>query len=334
MLRRLVCRTSLSVIVVALAQGGCGGDSVGAPTKPIHVVPAGPRLAYVSQSQLHVVDPDGSHDTIVIAARQVSWYAWHGATERIAYLANGALRILDRATGSDRIVPSVGDASSVYWFDWSPDGSRLLYVEGTKIVVVTASGGSPVTLSVKTDYNGMPTWSPDGQSIATPDVGGTAVWIAPATGGVARRIDSPFGVSHTRWAPNGSAVTFEGAGGIWIAPADGSPAHEILHAPCWPYCGSNDIYQFPRFSPDGTRLAGIKGPGGGLWVANTDGSGVALFTSQAPIAPLPEWSPDGSTIAFVGGGLSSWDVYTMHPDGSFRSPVTHVGRADLPRWVR
>jgi Tol biopolymer transport system component len=329
-------RTAVLLVLAALPVG-CGGTGAGdGPTTPVQVVPAGPRLAYVFQSQLHVIDPDGTHDTSVTPAdRQVSWYTWNGATGRIAYLANGALRILDRATGSDRIVPSVGDASSIVWLDWSPDGSRLLYVEGQKIVVVTASGGSPVTLSVKTDYNGMPMWSPDGQSIATPDVGGAAVWIVPANGGTARKLNSPSGVAHTRWAPNGSAVTFEGAGGIWIAPADGSPAHEILHASCWPYCGSNDVYQFPRFSPDGTKLAGIKGPDGGLWVANVDGSGLVLFATQAPIAPLPEWSPDGSVIAFVGSsGVSSWDIFTMRPDGSSRNPVTHVGRADLPRWVR
>ncbi|HKN64631.1 MAG TPA: hypothetical protein VJW73_00040 [Gemmatimonadaceae bacterium] len=324
---------ALLTIVAALVQG-CGGDSAVAPTKPVHVVPTGPRLSYIYDSHLHVVDPDGGHDTTVIATRQVGYYAWHGATERIAYLANGALRILDRSTGSDRIVPSVGDASAIVWFAWSPDGNRLLYVEGTKIVVVTASGGSPVTLSVKTDYNGMPAWSPDGQSIATPDVGGAPLWIAPANGGVARKIDSPSYASHPRWAPNGAAVVFEGAGGIWIAPANGGAAYEILHESCWPACGSNDVYQYPRYSPDGTKLAGIKGPGGGLWVANADGSNLMLFPTQAPIAPLPEWSPDGSMIAFVGGGLSSWDIYTIHPDGSFRSPVTNVGRADLPRWVR
>ena len=326
-------RTPVSLVFAALSIG-CGGAADG-PTTPVPVGATSPRLSYVYQSQLHVVDADGAHDTTVTpASRPIGWYTWNAATARIAYLANGALRILDRAAGSDRIVPSVGDASAIVWLDWSPDGSRLLYVEGEKIVVVTASGGSPVTLPVKTDYNGMPVWSPDGKSIVTPDVGGAAVWIVPANGGAARKLDSPAGVAHTRWAPNGNTVAFEGAGGIWIAPANGSPAHEVLHASCWPHCGSNDIYQFPRFSPDGTKLAGIKGPGGGLWVANVDGSGLVLFTSQAPIVPLPEWSPDGSMIAFVGGGQSSWDIYTMHPDGSSRNPVTHVGRADLPRWVR
>src|SRR4051794_25986815 len=47
-------RTAVLLVLAALAVG-CGGTRAGdGPTTPVQVVPAGPRLAYVFQSQLHV----------------------------------------------------------------------------------------------------------------------------------------------------------------------------------------------------------------------------------------------------------------------------------------
>lgn len=320
--------------VLAVVALGCGGKGE-PPTSPPPTASAEPRLAYVFQNRLHVVSLNGRGDSAITpTGRQVDWYAWHGTSEHIAYMGNGALRILDRHTGTDRIVSAVGSASNVTWLDWSPSGSRLLYVEDGDIKSVNASGGSLFIFPLTTDYNGTPVWAPDGQSIVSANFGGAAIYVVAADGSFSRKLDAPAGSTHPRWSPDGRSVAFEGGGGIWIAPVDGSPAHRILFADCWPNCGSNDVYQYPRWSPDGTKLAGIKGPGGGLWVANVDGSGLKVYPATAPMAPLPEWSPDGTRIAYIGGSVSWFDVYTMAPDGSDIRAVSNVGHADLPRWVR
>jgi len=62
-------------------------------------------------------------------------------------------------------------------------------------------------------------------------------------------------------------------------------------------------------------------------------------TTQLQTATMPRWSPDGSTLAFVGdlfGGASpDFSLYTISPDGSHEILLDHVGGmlpASLPAW--
>jgi TolB protein len=54
-------------------------------------------------------------------------------------------------------------------------------------------------------------------------------------------------------------------------------------------------YSRPRFSPDGRRLALLKG--GRLWTMNADGSAKRRLTTRA--ASGPSWAPDSKSIAFA-----------------------------------
>jgi Tol biopolymer transport system component len=70
-------------------------------------------------------------------------------------------------------------------------------------------------------------------------------------------------------------------------------------------------------------------------VMNPDGSGRQNITNQPGLDLSPAWSPDGTTIAFVGGsgdvgsGDFESDIYTVHPDGSGRTKLTTAAYAGL-----
>ena len=55
---------------------------------------------------------------------------------------------------------------------------------------------------------------------------------------------------------------------------------------------------------------------------NADGSNVRIVTSVAGEAVFPQWSPDGTRIAFYSDKDDGWNLYTMNPDGSDMRRIT------------
>lgn len=64
-----------------------------------------------------------------------------------------------------------------------------------------------------------------------------------------------------------------------------------------------------------------------IWTMNADGSGAVQLTNTAAFDTKPQWSPDGSKIAFERGGA----VFVMNADGSDQRRVT-PGEGNYPAW--
>ena len=97
-------------------------------------------------------------------------------------------------------------------------------------------------------------------------------------------------------SPKGERVLFCARGDIFSAPVEKGPTRNLTHS-----SGAHD--KWPRWSPDGSRVAFISDKSGEdeVWVVAQDGSGTPeqLTSGGKAFRYAPEWAPDGKRIAFA-----------------------------------
>ena len=120
-----------------------------------------------------------------------------------------------------------------------------------------------------------------------------------------------------RWTPDHNKIAFvssrTGASKIFIMNANGTNPVQLTFGGC------NDRHPAP--SPDGTKIA-FQRPcaGGGLFVVNTDGSGLTQVTFNSA-DQQPTWLPDGSRIIFANNLETPTGIYRVKLDGTDRFPI-------------
>src|SRR5687768_8633783 len=167
-------------------------------------------------------------------------------------------------------------------------------------------------------------WGSLGELVCSVDVtslGSVTSWVADG---------DPRG-SPPAWSPDASRIAFTDGTEIHVVTLpDGGRTNLTNHpavdrAPAWSPNGAKIVFQSDR---DGA---------GDLYVMNADGSDVVRLTSNVGVDPSrahPDWSPDGSRIAFnclVDSG--NRDICRINADGSGLVRITSDPASDFdPSW--
>ena len=178
---------------------------------------------------------------------------------------------------------------------------------GAEVYVVEAQDGGASQLTDQAAVNQWPRWSPDGQYLA-----------------LVRK-------------PAGSGPITE-PGELVVVGADGAERQVISGAAVL------EAYAAPfAWSPDATRIVykalNRSDVAAGLNLVDV-ASGQVTELAAGRLGAMPDWSPDGSRIAFVsnkGEAAASNDpnleIYIMNADGSDIRPLTdHEGTDIAPQW--
>jgi dipeptidyl aminopeptidase/acylaminoacyl peptidase len=227
---------------------------------------------------------------------------------------------------------------------------------GYSAIFVADLGPSPspprrLTIGAEPGQENNPAWSPDSTQLAflsNRGLGGQfQVHVAPAAGGKAKRLTNLKGyLADLRWAPQGKQIGFlfienalREAGPVQpgvaevgeigktvqyqrltIVDVDSARVRPVSPADLY-------VYEYD-WSPDGWRCVLIAAHGSGdnnwyiaeLYALTLSSGQMQTLLKPAMQIAVPRWSPDGKSIAFIGGlmsdqGVNGGDIFTLPAAG-------------------
>jgi len=219
---------------------------------------------------------------------------------------------------------------------------------------VRAADGSANIFSVLPDGHGLQqlttgpqnhlcaAYSADGNEIAyCSDVSGNfEIWTMRANGTQQTQVTHLGGQAlFPDVSPDGTTIAFPGIigedphGEIYLVDArTGSDPVALTSCAGLAAGCSND---YPAWSPDGKRIvfvhtddidANDNAVNEQVWVMDADGGNKQQLTTDAPSKDqVPDWSPDGTKIAYASGASGIW---VMSADGSHQRQLTGCGPGD------
>jgi hypothetical protein len=299
----------------------------------------------------------------------------HNGAIAIAGDAYGVVSLIDPRTGSRSeltICPECATSGGFVDLAWSPDGTRIAFTtfrdhvpedlgSGTVGVFDVASNETTTIATCGSRPSGSGSscighlaWSPDGSRIAL-GVSGRLDLLDP--NGRNRTSLADLGdrgsVGRPTWSPDGSSIAFfvskGGSADLYRIDADGSNLDMVLDpqprsawadGPDWSPDGSRIAYTV--FVPDPSSEGRMSIPE--VWVVDAEGSRPSKLFEAGPCclgrSTGLAWSPDGTTIAFVGNepGAAAFDatvhprLYLIDPDGGGVQVLARDVPLGQPAW--
>ncbi len=305
--------------LVAVLIAGLSGAGLRAEDPVDAFIDALSRVRKLSETALA---PDGSQVAWVQSVDDKQGFATRSTAIFVKPLRDGR--------GEPRRVTARADATGgdERGLAWSPDSQRLAFLSDAEkkdqlqLYVTDANGGAPRQITHLKGSLADPAWSPDGKLLAflfiedAQRVPGAVEAVKRDTGLVEQKID------HQRIAI--------------VDPATGkvrqiSPADLYVHEYDW--------------SPDGQAFAATAAPGPGddNWyiaqlyrISRESGQTTSIFKTPMQMA-VPRWSPDGKSVAFIGGlmsdeGANGGDIYQVPAGGGEARNLT-PGIKSSPSWI-
>ncbi|MEM1214313.1 MAG: S41 family peptidase [Bacteroidota bacterium] len=92
------------------------------------------------------------------------------------------------------------------------------------------------------------------------------------------------------------------------------------------------LLHYPALNPDGSQLAFSYQ--GDIWTVPTTGGAARRLTIHESYEWGPQWSPDGTQIAFAGNRFGNDDIYTIAVNGGTPKRLTQHSASDgIPKWI-
>ena len=252
-------------------------------------------------SQIAVMLADGTGERRLTATRGRNFAAaWSPDGRRIAFVSTreqrqvrgvvvGQIFVMNADGTGARRLTDPDDGGADYGVAWSPDGSRLAFVcsgpdlSDDGLCIVGADGSGRRRLLAPGWRAEMPSWSPDGRTIAfsgwsPEETGYVHLWAVSPDGGAPRLLSAARTQSHEdspAWSPDGE----------WLAFLATRPVGGVLP-------------ELFVMRPDGTERRPVV-------------EGMPQHEGMLSFA----WSPDGERMAFVRYGTTSW-LSSVRVDGS------------------
>lgn len=172
----------------------------------------------------------------------------------------------------------------------SPDGTEIAFISdrdgNSEIYIMSVDGASVERLTNTSVNEHNPQWSPDGNKIvcyATADGAKDRVLILDAASGEATVIGSDTTKNiYPTWSIDGQSIVYaclpsESEKWVYSATLDGSKNEKLLPLPAF----------YPKYSPDGNRIAYIAGawPTSNVYVIDYSDGTMRCLTCDLQLAP-------------------------------------------------
>ena len=246
--------------------------------------------------------------------------------------ANSAIYVAEVSAPNATTRITAGDGKTAYEehdLAWSPDGKQIAFLSDAatqgqlQLFVMNPSGGSARQLTHMKGFLASPGWSPDGKTVAllftenATRAAGPLVAETPDEGVVSEEF-----LEQRLTLVDPAAATMR-----QISPAD------------------MYVYEFD-WAPDSKRLVitAAHGNGDDNWyiaglfkIDAVSGAMADVVAKPGMQIGVPKWSPDGKTIAFIGGLMSDepivgGDVYLVPEAGGNARDVTS-GMRQTASWL-
>ena len=254
---------------------------------------------------------------------------------------------------------------SIYSYDWSPDGQKIVLDDGHDVYTVNADGSGLEQLTQSTEqvHYSAPDWSPTGAQIALIEWtdGGARLAVIDSDGSFFRRLMKQPDIVRGElvWSPDGRYIALNSVATL----VDDSLVVDVTACSQRPdQCLDSGITlsgTFSDWSPDGHRAL----LSGGTFSSSLSIDEIAVQLAdpqchEQPYIPCAmgislninthwpanavntvypydsdgHWSPDGKRIVFTSNRSGGGEIYVIDTDGSHLRQLTREADAYSPRW--
>lgn len=281
-----------------------------------------PRAAPSAETTSSPIPPSATQKFIPVAAKNaesmvIFSYEEDGYAHLFAYIP-GKMPLTRITSGAwDDITPSP-----------SPNGEKIAFASNRNgfwdLYLLDLASGAVKQLTNTPQYEGAPTWSPDGSFLAfeSYDDDNLNIIVGPASDPLSNPIQltTSSAADHSpAWAPDGRHIAFISNGDVVLANLDRTDESRFQNLSHTDLASESH----PVWSPDGKRLA---------WASASQGvgqSGIYVWDSSKNVPAVwvgdgdwPAWSPEGDQIITTVAAPNANYLTIYSPEGKLLQALT------------